>query len=811
VLALQFTRKQSTWVLVGALLTGLLGIEQASHLEMRTDLAELLPTDDPAVVAARATQDKVGDLNLLLFGIRSPDREANVRYADALTQRLRKLPPKVLQLATFNVDDIRNFFTKHRWLYASEDALLEARDRLRKELLKHKNPLAIDLTEDDSNFAVSDSRLDFLDQRFPKGNFVNDDYAWVLTLPDGGLLSERGGEAVLEEARAFILENPPSTYHPGMTVTPAGPVMSGIQNRQAVEKDIVVVTLVCAALIGAVVLAYFRTAIALPLMVLPATLGTIVAFAFARWSFGSLNASTAFLASIIVGNGINPAIVFLSRYQEVRSAEPQIEIQQAIATTIASIWRGTLAAALAATAVYVSLATTTFRGFSQFGQMGAVGSVACWAAAFTVLPALLTLLGNRVRPRSSRRGTALQATLALVTQRPRTILLGAVVLSGISLFGARHFLDDPFEYDFRKLSTEMDHEEGYRRADKNLDQVFGRWHSPMAALAPQLEKVEELRMRLEAQDRQRNGKQPVLGQTVTVFDILPGTPAQQERKLLLLTELRALANDPAVALLDAVNQKRLADNTPPSDLRVLLPEDLPVLARRPFTESDGTIGRIILLYHHEKNVSLWNGRDLLSFAATVSKVEMSDGTVVTNSGAPMIFGAMLRSVLRDGPRATWLSLFACVTLVWIVSRNWRATLTVAATLLLGILWMIGAAGWAQVRITFLNFVALPITFGIGIEYAVNLVSRMQQERDVARAVRGSGIAVALCSLTTIIGYGSLLAAHSLALRGFGTMAILGEVACLSACLLVLPAWTVLVRQRDSNLNQKRRETLANLS
>jgi hypothetical protein len=34
---------------------------------------------------------------------------------------------------------------------------------------------------------------------------------------------------------------------------------------------------------------------------------------------------------------------------------------------------------------------------------------------------------------------------------------------------------------------------------------------------------------------------------------------------------------------------------PPESLRVLDPMDLPPLARRPFTEADGTIGKVLLL------------------------------------------------------------------------------------------------------------------------------------------------------------------------------------------------------------------------
>jgi predicted RND superfamily exporter protein len=46
-----------------------------------------------------------------------------------------------------------------------------------------------------------------------------------------------------------------------------------------------------------------------------------------------------------------------------------------------------------------------------------------------------------------------------------------------------------------------------------------------------------------------------------------------------------------------------------------------------------------------------------------------------------------------------------------------------------------------------------------------------------------------------VGYGSLLAARSQALRGFGAMAILGEFASLIAAIVALPALLSLLSQR----------------
>ncbi len=63
------------------------------------------------------------------------------------------------------------------------------------------------------------------------------------------------------------------------------------------------------------------------------------------------------------------------------------------------------------------------------------------------------------------------------------------------------------------------------------------------------------------------------------------------------------------------------------------------------------------------------------------------------------------------------------------------------------------------------------------------------------AVMSTGAAVAVCSWTTIVGYGSLLAARNRALQGFGAMAILGELACISAAILALPGIMLWLQRR----------------
>jgi predicted RND superfamily exporter protein len=112
---------------------------------------------------------------------------------------------------------------------------------------------------------------------------------------------------------------------------------------------------------------------------------------------------------------------------------------------------------------------------------------------------------------------------------------------------------------------------------------------------------------------------------------------------------------------------------------------------------------------------------------------------------------------------------------------------VLASLCLGVLWMFGAMGAFAIKLNFVNFVVLPITFGIGVDYAVNLYQRYREHDDVEKALASSGGAVALCSSTTIIGYAALIIADNQAIQSFGLTAVIGEIACLSAALLALPA------------------------
>jgi predicted RND superfamily exporter protein len=195
---------------------------------------------------------------------------------------------------------------------------------------------------------------------------------------------------------------------------------------------------------------------------------------------------------------------------------------------------------------------------------------------------------------------------------------------------------------------------------------------------------------------------------------------------------------------------------------------------------------------------------MIAFVAGLRELARDAASDAGAGAAPRVAGGValsadiVQAIAHDGPLASMAALAGVVAIVVALLRWRRATLYVVGCLVVGVLWLAGASRLLGVRINFANFIAFPITFGIGVDYAVNVISRWEHDgaEDILAAVRSTGAAVALCSLTTIIGYSSLLMAQNRALFLFGLLAVLGEITSLAVALVSFPALVLLARRRD---------------
>jgi predicted RND superfamily exporter protein len=201
--------------------------------------------------------------------------------------------------------------------------------------------------------------------------------------------------------------------------------------------------------------------------------------------------------------------------------------------------------------------------------------------------------------------------------------------------------------------------------------------------------------------------------------------------------------------------------------------------------------------HSANGLDEWNGHDLIRFSSAVRRLELPDHEVVTTSGSSVIFADIIDAIESDGPKVTIVAAIGLVIMVLLtVGRNRQAVAVLIATVA-GSLLMVAVCALLDLKVNFLDFVALPITLGLGIDYAINVAHRQDSEAipDPISTLRTSGSAVFVCSLTTMIGYGSLLVSENLAIRGFGAASLIGEVACVLTALVLVPALLVVGQRR----------------
>jgi predicted RND superfamily exporter protein len=760
--------------------------------DLRTDLRELLPQGAPAAVALQELERRIGGFSHLSVVVRTDDLKAGERFVDALAARLKQLPPSLVSQVHWRVDAEKEFLDRHGALYADLKDLQAARDALELQVAK-ANPLLVDL--DDEAESVKAPSLDEavgriksayarLD-RYPDGYLAGENgHTLVIMLsPPGAAVSLEDDERIFNAVDAAVQALDPKSFHPSIEVGYGGEIRGVIEAQQALVRDLALSSALTLSAVGLALILYYRTVRSLPLLTIPLFTGVALTFALSRGVIHYLNPNTAFLGSIIVGNGINAGIILLARYLEER--RNGVDISRALPLSLRATWIGTFAAAAAAAASYGSLGAVSFRGFNQFAFMGFCGMVICWITTYGVMPALIGLqerywpFRDLSRPKRGRVVGWLAGPFAqLVTKRPLVPVIITVALGGASLYAGYLFAQEPIQYDFSKLGSRSSENRGQGYWDKHVDAVLQSYQTPTVVLTGSPPEAQAVAAALE-KVKQQEGESSTIESVVTLQQFLP---ADQHRKLELLRQIFSfLDKRPEAQLPPEIRRLRQRTKLEPVSLA-----DVPDRLTRAFVEKDGQRGRIVLVFptlttdSSNGRAQILHSRIVRDAAHRVDKDALVAGQIVLTTD-------IVQAITDDGRFTALLSFLAVALLTVVVMRSLRDGLWVITSLALGVLWGAGAMQALALKLNFVNFAVLPITFGIGVDYAVNLYQRYRQTCSVEEALASSGGAVALCSVTTMIGYATLVTADNQAIQSFGLTAVIGEITCLTAALFALPA------------------------
>ncbi len=216
-------------------------------------------------------------------------------------------------------------------------------------------------------------------------------------------------------------------------------------------------------------------------------------------------------------------------------------------------------------------------------------------------------------------------------------------------------------------------------------------------------------------------------------------------------------------------------------------EDLPPMVRDTFLSitDESTLVTIA------PRLNPWEGRFRTIFSAQVASV--------TDRGTGMILAAdqLIQIADSDGKKSMVAALIAVFFILLLDFRNLKLTLLTFIPLLMSFASLFGLMSLFGIKFDFLNIISIPLLVGIGIDDSVHINHRYLREGrgEMHTALAGTGSAVALTTITTMIGFASFIPSIMRAMRSTGIVLTMAMGLAFVYSICFHPALMVLVNER----------------
>ena len=208
--------------------------------------------------------------------------------------------------------------------------------------------------------------------------------------------------------------------------------------------------------------------------------------------------------------------------------------------------------------------------------------------------------------------------------------------------------------------------------------------------------------------------------------------------------------------------------------------------------------RIVLVFPHP---TFDAGDNPLRFSRQVSQIKVDDKPIAMASDT-LVFAEIMNVITQGGYKILGFSFLGVFIFIWLNLFSLQRSLLVMIPLFISMIWMPGLMGLLHLPIDFFNVIIFPIIVGIGIDSSVHIYNRYLEEGDMLKSIRLTGEAVTLSSLTTLVGFGALAAAHSAGVRSIGFVAIIGVACAYVAAIFIMPALVLFIIQRKKGNESK---------
>lgn len=796
------------------------------NLRTGTDLTDLFGNKDPQWRAASQIGKELGYGNQLFVLVEAPEGERDStaemeEMADHLTSEMKS--SGLFKDARYGLQEeellnLVRYFTWNFPSFATPDQSAELRQRLDpKQIHQNVRRAATELVTPFStmgaDYFVADplglmgvaargsqgfSQYASFDLTWGEGNrFFSKDHKALLIIaePRESVVDYKFAEQVVQWTRQHIqtISADPTLRDAGVKAVPAGAYVYAEEDHKFIERNIRRVSII--SIVGnlALCLLIYPQIPLLLLSLLPTSLGILWTTGVASFYPGEVNLISLSFIAILAGLGDDQVVHFFNRTPQewAKGGSFDDAVLGTFETTGLSI---VLCIVTAATAT-AALATSGFKALAEFGFILTVGMFMMMFHTLLTVPALMQLWRRFAKPLAPEKITfrflplLARKSVDFVGRHARTVIaiaLGMFVLSLAILpsikFGGRFEIiggaDSPAA-----------------AAQNRLSQRFGIEGSPDVLLIAGKEeevlaRAEKLTAGLEAY-RQRGTIKSVFSPT----NLLPSEETQRQRAASLQgIDLAASAH----ALEESLGESgfQVAPHRP-------FIERLQKLAQGAQPITLDTASRLLPVGLLDNSIRRTKDGGYVAaiafYAAAPNATQVVPDSVLQewrNQYGPFVEFSfqkinhdVQRQVLQDSRKALIWTAAAIMLIVYLCFRDIKISVVVLMPIVFAIIVTFGILRLVGHQFSFMSITAIPLIIGIGIDNGIHLVRRYleSESNSILGIAKASGAALIQSNLTTIIGFGALMASSFAPLAEMGLVTSLGVALALVGGLSIVPA------------------------
>jgi uncharacterized protein len=237
-------------------------------------------------------------------------------------------------------------------------------------------------------------------------------------------------------------------------------------------------------------------------------------------------------------------------------------------------------------------------------------------------------------------------------------------------------------------------------------------------------------------------------------------------------------------------------------------------ALRPFFPDDRHALSIVRLEGNQSIEAEGDTSDAL--LAIAEQMEFPNAKVLT-TGAPVLLND-INDYLRGGMITLGGIALAAMALILLIFFNVRWRLLPLLVVAMGVIWAFGLNGYAGIPLTLVTIAALPVMLGVGIDYAIQMHARVEEEvvidrspHPIQESARQLGGPLVVVTVNAVLAFVAIQFSRTPMIRQFGLLLAVGIVAiCIASIVNPLAILGIREFKRPTKSRDYRQGALARL-